>query len=61
MSSAGDKTLAISGGVGGAKLALGLNDSLPPQQLHILVQQEQRLHRQRRLRHFQGQLTPDFL
>lgn len=30
-------TLAISGGVGGAKLALGLFDVLPPEQLQVLV------------------------
>jgi|AntAceMinimDraft_5_1070358.scaffolds.fasta_scaffold00577_13 LPPG:FO 2-phospho-L-lactate transferase len=29
--------LALSGGVGGAKLALGLADVLPPGQLHVLV------------------------
>jgi LPPG:FO 2-phospho-L-lactate transferase len=29
--------LALSGGVGGAKLALGLSDVLPPGQLHVLV------------------------
>ena len=29
--------LALSGGVGGAKLALGLADILPPGQLHVLV------------------------
>lgn len=29
--------LALSGGVGGAKLALGLADALPPGQLHVLV------------------------
>ena len=37
MSASKDRTLAISGGVGGAKLALGLSDCLPPEQLHILV------------------------
>jgi len=29
--------LALSGGVGGAKLALGLADTLPPGKLHVLV------------------------
>lgn len=34
----GDATvLALSGGVGGAKLALGLADSLPPGRLHVVV------------------------
>lgn len=36
MSDAG-KVLALSGGVGGAKLALGLADVLAPGQLHVLV------------------------
>ncbi|MFC1578811.1 2-phospho-L-lactate transferase [Pseudomonadota bacterium] len=37
MSSPERAVLALSGGVGGAKLALGLADLLPPGQLHILV------------------------
>ncbi len=37
MASAQRDLLALSGGVGGAKLALGLADSLPPGQLHVLV------------------------
>jgi LPPG:FO 2-phospho-L-lactate transferase len=37
MSSAQHSILALSGGVGGAKLALGLADELTPGQLHVLV------------------------
>ena len=37
MSAVTKAVLAISGGVGGAKLALGLADSLPPGKLHVLV------------------------
>ncbi len=37
MSSAQRSVLALSGGVGGAKLALGLADELTPGQLHVLV------------------------
>jgi LPPG:FO 2-phospho-L-lactate transferase len=37
MSAVTKSVLAISGGVGGAKLALGLADSLPPGKLHVLV------------------------
>lgn len=37
MSSAQENILALSGGVGGAKLALGLADVLPPGALHVLV------------------------
>jgi len=37
MSSAQHSVLALSGGVGGAKLALGLADELTPGQLHVLV------------------------
>lgn len=37
MNSAGKSVLALSGGVGGAKLALGLADVLPPGQLHVLA------------------------
>jgi LPPG:FO 2-phospho-L-lactate transferase len=33
----GESVLALSGGVGGAKLALGLADILPAAQLHVLV------------------------
>ena len=33
----GSTVLVLTGGVGGAKLALGLADSLPPGQLHALV------------------------
>jgi len=36
-SSAEQSVLALSGGVGGAKLALGLADELAPGQLHVLV------------------------
>jgi LPPG:FO 2-phospho-L-lactate transferase len=32
-----ESVLALSGGVGGAKLALGLADSLPPGQLHVMA------------------------
>jgi LPPG:FO 2-phospho-L-lactate transferase len=32
-----ESVLALSGGVGGAKLALGLADVLPPGQLHVLA------------------------
>ena len=35
--SADQSVLALSGGVGGAKLALGLADALAPGQLHVLV------------------------
>ena len=37
MSTTQQSVLALSGGVGGAKLALGLADELPPGQLHVLV------------------------
>lgn len=37
MNAAATKVLALSGGVGGAKLALGLADVLPPGQLHVVV------------------------
>jgi LPPG:FO 2-phospho-L-lactate transferase len=37
MNAVGTAVLALSGGVGGAKLALGLADALPPGQLHVLV------------------------
>ncbi len=37
MIAVGKKILAVSGGVGGAKLALGLYDALPPQSLDVLV------------------------
>jgi len=37
MSAAQRSILALSGGVGGAKLALGLADELAPGQLHVLV------------------------
>jgi LPPG:FO 2-phospho-L-lactate transferase len=37
MNAAGGTVLALSGGVGGAKLALGLADSLQPGQLHVLA------------------------
>ncbi len=37
MNSAQHSILALSGGVGGAKLALGLADELTPGQLHVLV------------------------
>lgn len=37
MASAEKDVLALSGGVGGAKLALGLADILPPGRLHVLV------------------------
>lgn len=37
MSTVAPSLLALSGGVGGAKLALGLADVLPPGQLHVLV------------------------
>lgn len=37
MTGTGRGVLALSGGVGGAKLALGLADVLPPSQLHVLV------------------------
>ena len=37
MTGTGRDVLALSGGVGGAKLALGLADVLPPGQLHVLV------------------------
>ncbi len=37
MNSAGKSVLALSGGVGGAKLALGLADVLPPGQLHVMA------------------------
>ena len=37
MTSAQHTVLALSGGVGGAKLALGLADELTPGQLHVLV------------------------
>lgn len=37
MNSAGKSVLALSGGVGGAKLALGLADVLPPGQLHVVA------------------------
>jgi LPPG:FO 2-phospho-L-lactate transferase len=37
MTASADSVLALSGGVGGAKLALGLADELPPGQLHVLA------------------------
>ncbi len=37
MTKVGKSVLALSGGVGGAKLALGLADILPPGQLHVVV------------------------
>jgi len=37
MGACGTSALALSGGVGGAKLVLGLADVLPPGQLHVLV------------------------
>ncbi len=37
MIAAPNSVLALSGGVGGAKLALGLADILPPGQLHVLA------------------------
>ncbi|MCB1705425.1 MAG: 2-phospho-L-lactate transferase [Halioglobus sp.] len=37
MDSAANSVLALSGGVGGAKLALGLADVLAPGQLHVMV------------------------
>lgn len=37
MTTPGKDVLALSGGVGGAKLALGLADTLQPGQLHVLV------------------------
>lgn len=37
MNSVGKSVLALSGGVGGAKLALGLADILPPGQLHVMA------------------------
>ncbi len=37
MDVAGKSVLALSGGVGGAKLALGLADVLPPGQLHVMA------------------------
>jgi LPPG:FO 2-phospho-L-lactate transferase len=37
MQSVDATVLALSGGVGGAKLALGLSDALSPGQLHVLV------------------------
>ncbi len=37
MNSADKSVLALSGGVGGAKLALGLADVLPPGQLHVMA------------------------
>lgn len=37
MNASGRTVLALSGGVGGAKLALGLADSLQPGQLHVLA------------------------
>lgn len=37
MDGAGKSVLALSGGVGGAKLALGLADVLPPGQLHVMA------------------------
>ncbi len=37
MNAAARTVLALSGGVGGAKLALGLADELPPGQLYVLV------------------------
>jgi len=37
MTGVGNSVLALSGGVGGAKLALGLADLLPPGQLHVLA------------------------
>ncbi len=37
MGSADASVLALSGGVGGAKLALGLADELPPGNLHVMV------------------------
>ena len=37
MASTGQPVLAVSGGVGGAKLALGLADILDPGQLHVLA------------------------
>ena len=37
MSAAGQNVLALSGGVGGAKLSLGLADVLPAGKLHVMV------------------------
>ncbi|CAA0087942.1 2-phospho-L-lactate transferase [Halioglobus japonicus] len=37
MATAEKSVLALSGGVGGAKLALGLADELPPGELHVVV------------------------
>jgi len=37
MSGTGQHVLALSGGVGGAKLALGLADTLQAGHLHVLV------------------------
>jgi LPPG:FO 2-phospho-L-lactate transferase len=37
MNSSETSVLALSGGVGGAKLALGLADVLPPGELHVMV------------------------
>ncbi|MCB1688386.1 MAG: 2-phospho-L-lactate transferase [Halioglobus sp.] len=37
MAAAESPVLALSGGVGGAKLALGLADELPPGKLHVVV------------------------
>ena len=37
MTESGKCVLALSGGVGGAKLSLGLADSVPPERLHVLV------------------------
>jgi LPPG:FO 2-phospho-L-lactate transferase len=37
MNNVGKSVLALSGGVGGAKLALGLADILPPGQLHVMA------------------------
>lgn len=37
MNWANGSVLALSGGVGGAKLALGLSDTLEPEHLHVLV------------------------
>jgi len=37
MTKVGKSVLALSGGVGGAKLALGMADVLPPGQLHVVV------------------------
>jgi LPPG:FO 2-phospho-L-lactate transferase len=37
MNAAATQVLALSGGVGGAKLALGLADLLPPGRLHVVV------------------------